>query len=227
MEIKGVIFDMDGLLLDTEKLYTRFWREAAAENGCNMTAEHALSIRSLGRRETTAKLTAIFGELFKYKPVHDRRVELMEKYIKENGVELKKGARELLEYLKKSGRKIALATSSNYERSREQLGSVGVFEYFDACACGPMVEHSKPEPDIYLLAAKKLGLAPQSCMALEDSPTGIKAAFAAGCKAVMVPDLDKPDENTRKLLFACCDDLGQVIDLIRENEKEALPAQNK
>lgn len=217
MKIKGAIFDMDGLLLDTEKLYNRFWREAAIFCGYNMTEEHALSIRSLGRTDTTAKLRGYFGDSFEYQPVYDKRVELMDKFISENGVEPKKGAHELLSYLKENGYKAALATSSPYDRATEQLGSVGLLQYFDAIACRSMVQKGKPAPDIYLFAAEKLNLRPEECLALEDSPTGIRSAYAAGCKAVMVPDLDKPDSETEKLLYACCDDLAQVISLIERS----------
>lgn len=212
-KFKGIILDMDGLLLDTEKLYVRFWMEAARFYGYPMEFEHALSIRSLNRQFTTEKLAGYFGS-FDYQPVHDKRVELMNAYIKEHGVEAKKGASELLEYAHNNGIKLALATSSPFERAKEQLESVGLFKYFQEFACGSMVKNSKPQPDIYLLASEKLGLDPKDCIALEDSPNGVKAAFAAGCAAVMVPDLDKPSEELLPMLYAVCDDLSQVISLV-------------
>lgn len=214
MEIKGAIFDMDGTLLDTEKLYTKFWAQAAVDCGYDMKPEDALSLRSLGKNDTIAKFKSFFGDLFKYDPVYNRRVELMEKFIEENGVELKKGAAEILTYLKENGYKIALATSSPYERAVKQLSSVGILGFFDGFACGPMVKKGKPAPDIYLLAAKKIGLQPHQCIAVEDSPTGIMSAKNAGCKPVLVPDLDEPDPQIRELLFACCESLDKIRDIL-------------
>lgn len=213
-KFKGIILDMDGLLLDTEKLYVRFWTEAARFYGYPMEFEHALSIRSLNRQFTTEKLSGYFGS-FDYQPVHDKRVDLMNAYIEEHGVEAKKGALELLDFARSNGVKIALATSSPYERAKEQLESVGLFEYFQEFACGAMVKNSKPQPDIYLLACEKLKLEPKDCIALEDSPNGIRAAYAAGCATVMVPDLDKPSEELLPMLYSVCDDLSQVIALLK------------
>lgn len=214
---KGIILDMDGLLLDTEKLYVRFWTEAARFYGYPMEFKHALSIRSLNRQFTTEKLSGYFGS-FDYQPVHDKRVELMNAYIEEHGVEAKKGAAELLEFASKNGVKIALATSSPFERAKEQLESVGLFKYFQEFACGSMVKNSKPKPDIYLLACEKLELEPKDCMALEDSPNGIKAAYAAGCATVMVPDLDQPTEELLPMLYSVCGDLSQVIPLLSDGK---------
>lgn len=213
MKFKGLIFDMDGLLLDTEKLYVRFWTEAARFYGYPMEFEHALSIRSLNRQFTTEKLAGYFGS-FDYVPVHDKRVELMDAYIKEHGVEAKKGAKELLEFAKQNGVKIALATSSPFERAKEHLENVGLFKYFDEFACGSMVKNSKPKPDIYLLACEKLNLKPEECIALEDSPNGVISASTAGCATIMVPDLDKPTEDLIPLLYSVCDDLSCVIPLL-------------
>lgn len=214
MIFKGAIFDMDGLLLDTEKIYTRFWCEAGQQCGYPFKLEHALSLRSLSKEFAIQKLKGYFGQDFDYQAVHDLRVVLMDKFIKENGVNAKKGANELLTYLKQNNYKIALATSSPLQRATEYLSLVGLYDFFDAFACRPMVKLGKPAPDIYLLACQKLGLNPQECIALEDSPTGIKSAYSAGCKVINIPDMDTPDAETQKMLFACCQDLEKVINLL-------------
>lgn len=148
--LKGVIFDMDGLMIDTEKLLTRFWCEAANHYGYPMTKEHVLGIRSLAAKYAIPHLKGIFGEDFDYYKVRGKRIELMNEFIRQNGIE------------------------------------------------------------------KKKGLDPSECIALEDSPNGIRSAHTAGCKPIMIPDLSQPDEETKKLLYACCDDLSKVIGVIQK-----------
>lgn len=216
MNIKGIIFDMDGLMLDTEKLLTCFWIKAAGEYGFDMKMEHVLGIRSLAAKYAIPKLQNIFGEDFDYRAIRSRRIELMNDYIKENGIEKKKGLDELLEFLKGKF-SIAVATATDYERTEMYLKKVGVFDYFDKIICGPMVENGKPAPDIYLKAAEELGLPPEECVALEDSPNGILSAYRAGCKPIMVPDLSQPDEETASMLYAKADSLSDVIDILNSH----------
>ena len=208
--IKGVISDMDGVILDTEKLYVRFWCEAANFFGYPMKKHHALSIRSMARVYAIKRLKEYFGDDFDYYAVHDKRIELMDKYIEENGIEAKPGAEELLSYLKNYGYKVALATATAPERTKKYLQKLDLYKYFDEIVCASMVERGKPEPDIYLYAAKKLELAPCECLALEDSQNGIKSASAAGCKTVMVPDLDEPSEEIKPLLYDTAYNLADV-----------------
>lgn len=216
MEIKGVISDMDGVILDTEKLYVRFWCEAANFYGYPMEKWHALSIRSMARPFAIEKLKGYLGEDFDYYAVHDKRIELMDKYIEENGIEAKTGAEKLLSYLKENGYKVALATATGVERTQKYLKQLGLYEYFDEIVCASMVEHGKPEPDIYLYAAEKIGLKPQECLALEDSQNGIKSASSAGCKTVMVPDLDVPADEIKPLLYGIADCLEDVIKILNK-----------
>ena len=210
MKIKGVISDMDGVILDTEKLYVRFWCEAANFCGYPMKTHHALSIRSLARPFAIEKLKGFFGEDFDYHRVHDKRIELMDKYIEENGIEAKSGAKELLIRLKNNAYKVALATATAPERTEKYLSRLGLYQYFDKIICASMVSKGKPEPDIYIKAAEELGLKPEECLALEDSQNGIKSASSAGCKTVMVPDLDQPTKEILPLLYAVADGLLDV-----------------
>ena len=214
MKIKGVISDMDGVILDTEKLYVRFWCEAANFYGYPMERRHALSIRSMARPFAIEKLKGYFGEDFDYYAVHDKRIELMDKYIEKNGIEAKKGAKALLSYLKDNGYRVALATATGIERTEKYLKQQELYEFFDEIVCASMVEHGKPEPDIYVYAAEKIGLKPQECIALEDSQNGIKSASSAGCKTVMVPDLDEPADEIKPLLYDVADGLEDVIRII-------------
>jgi len=212
--VEAILFDMDGLVLDTEKLYTRFWQKAANALGYPMTKEQALGMRSLNRGAGLAKMQSYFGETVDYDAIRGKRIEMMDAFVEKEGVTLKPGIHELLTYLKKQGIKTAIATSSPLDRTVRYLSSVGLDKSFDELVSGYMVEKGKPEPDIYLYAANKLGVAPSACMVLEDSPAGILAAYRAGCLPVMVPDQDEPDVETEKLLYARAESLGKVIDLL-------------
>ena len=214
--IAAVLFDMDGLVLDTEKLYTRFWQEAAKSFGYPMTKEQALGMRSLNRGAGLAKLQSYFGPSVDYDVIRNKRIELMDAFVEQEGVTLKPGIHGLLAFLKEHGIKTAIATSSPMERTLLYLGSVGLQNSFDELVSGYMVEKGKPEPDIYLYAASELGLKPEECMVLEDSPTGILAAYKAGCVPVMVPDQDEPDEETKKMLYAVAESLYEVPLLLQK-----------
>ncbi|MBR4027387.1 MAG: HAD family phosphatase [Lachnospiraceae bacterium] len=214
--IRGILFDMDGLVLDTEKLYTRFWQEAAQYFGYPMTKEQALGMRSLNRNAGIAQLESYFGKGIDYEAIRNKRIELMNVFVEKEGVTLKSGIHKLLLYLKEKGIKTAIATSSPLERTKTYLSSVGLEHAFDELVSGYMVKQGKPEPYIYLYAAQKLGLKPEECMVLEDSPTGILAAYRANCIPVMIPDQDLPNEETKQMLYAEAESLESVIRLLRK-----------
>lgn len=214
--VRGVIFDMDGLMLDTERLLLRFWCEAAKELGYPMEKKHVLSIRSLAAKYAIPKLKGYFGEDFDYHKVRNRRIELMNAYIDENGIEKKTGIEELLVFLKENHYKTAVATATDIVRTEKYLKSAGLYQYFDKVICASMVESGKPAPDIYIKAAEELELPTGECMALEDSPNGILSAYRAGCIPVMIPDLDEPGEETEKLLYAKKGNLLEVIEMLQK-----------
>lgn len=214
--IKGIIFDMDGLMINTEKLLQRFWCEAAREFGYPMKPEHSLKIRSLNAKLAEPLLKELVSKDFDYQKVRKRRIERMNAYIMEHGVEEKEGLKELLSYLQEQKYDLAVATATDYERTKLYLSSIGVFSYFSQIICGNMVKNGKPAPDIYQLAVKKLGHAPKECMALEDSPNGILAAHRAGVLPVMVPDLDQPDEEIKQIAYKVVPNLKEVIPVLKE-----------
>ena len=180
-----------------------------------MTKEQALGMRSLNRGAGLAKLQSYFGPSVDYDEIRNKRIELMDAFVAQEGVSLKPGIHELLAFLKEKGIKTSIATSSPMERTLLYLGSVGLQRSFDELVSGYMVEKGKPEPDIYLYAAEKLGVKPGNCMVLEDSPAGILAAYRAGCIPVMIPDQDEPTEETSKMLYAKAESLTEVITLLR------------
>lgn len=218
--IKGAIFDMDGLMLDTEKLFMRFWRQAAADFGYEMTVEQVLGARSLASKYSRPKFKAVFGDEFPFDEIRARRLEIMSAYIDEHGFEVKKGLFELLDYLKISGYKIAVATATDRQRTEKYLGMIGALDYFDAVICGDMVANGKPEPDIYLKAAAELELDPGECAAFEDSPNGLRAAYAAGCKAIMIPDLSQPDEELMPILSGVYESLDKAAEFFEREAAE-------
>ena len=214
--IRGVLFDMDGVVIDSERLYTRFWMEAAADLGFPMTLEQGLQLRSLSRSACQAKLESFFGPAVSYDRVRARRIELMDVYIAEHGVEGKPGIRELLAYLRERGIPCAITSSSAIPVIEQHLGRLGLLDYFTALRSGKDVPKGKPAPDIYLEGAAAIGLAPENCLAIEDSPAGLEAAWRAGCMGVFVPDQAPPDEVTLSRCTARADSLIDVMELIQK-----------
>lgn len=208
--VKAVLFDMDGTLIDTEKYYRIFWPKALAQFGYHMTDEQVLFMRSLGRPFAPKQLKEWFGEELDYYAVRDCRKQLMEEHLDRVGIELKPGAVEILEALKKRGILAAVATATDLERTEKYLRLVGLREYFDRLISATQVKEGKPSPDIYVYACEQLGLAPEECIAVEDSPNGVKSAYGAGCRVIMVPDQTEPDEELSKLLYACVDRLDGI-----------------
>ena len=212
--IRAVIFDMDGTLIDTEKYYRICWPEALAAFGYHMTDEQALAMRSLGRPFAITRLKEWFGEDFDYHSVRETRKALMEECLDREGIQLKPGVWELLDALQERRITTAVATATDLERTERYLKRVGLDGRFDRLISANMVKEGKPSPDIYLYACGQLGLLPEQCMAVEDSPNGVYAAFRAGCKVVMVPDQTQPYEELQKCLYAKADTLAEIIKLL-------------
>ena len=212
--IHGVLFDMDGVVLDTEKLYARFWAEAANALGYAMTYEQALGMRSLNSAAGQAKLESYFGPGVSRAEMRTKRVELMDAFVEQNGVDAKSGIHELLDYLRGQGIKTAIATSSPMPRAAAYLESLGLLKKFDCICSGHDVAQGKPAPDIYLKASASIGVPPENCLAIEDAPAGILSAHRAGCWPVLVPDLDGSDEEMWKILYAEADSLLDIIHLL-------------
>lgn len=212
--ICGLLFDMDGLVLDSERLYTRFWMEAIHYYGFTITKEQALGLRSLGKGPGQAHLTACCGEGIDYTTIRNKRIELMEAYIDIHGIDPKPGIYELMDYLQEHNIPAAITSSSPMESIIRHLTNANLAHRFRKLCSGHDVPNGKPAPDIYLHGAAQLGLNPENCLALEDSPAGILSAHRAGCLPVMIPDQDQPDEKTLPLLYAKADSLADIIILL-------------
>ncbi len=219
MVIKGLIFDMDGLLIDTERLSFEALVYDCKQRGFELTLEQFLGIRSLSIPKCEEKFKGYFGEDFDFKDSFDKHFLYMSEHINKYGVPMKKGADSILKYAKEQGLRIALATSTPLPIAQEYLSSLGLWEYFDKVQSAADIKNGKPAPDVYLAASSLLGLEPSECMAFEDSPNGVRSASSAGCVTVMVPDLSGPDEELEKLIFASVSDLDEAVELIKNNKE--------
>ena len=188
-EIKVALFDMDGLLIDSERVYRDCWIQAARELGYAFDEEKALTLRSLDKTLANALFISWFSDETAYERVKARRKEIMNEKIRQEPLQGKPGVRSLICELGKRGIKSAVVTASPQKRARMHLGSVGLDGLFETIITTEDVKKGKPFPDVYLYAAGKLGVKPEDCLAFEDSPNGVKSAHEAGCQTVMIPDL--------------------------------------
>ena len=202
LDFDGALFDMDGLVLDTEKVYHKVWKEAGKAYGYDVTEEMVSSLMGGGYDNTKAMFERIFGKDFPFDKVRKLRTEMLEEVFRKEPPEVKPGFKELISYLKETGRKTALATSTERERAMRLLASAGIAEdTFDETVCGDEVSESKPNPEIFIKAAAKINVPVSKCLVFEDSFNGIRAAHAAGAMPIMVPDTVLPTEEIKNLCF--------------------------
>ena len=215
---KGIIFDMDGTLFDTESIYQKGWEQMAYRYG--QVYNPQFQIAACGT--SGIKMINLVHEY--YPGVDAERfiqecTDWVEEQVREYLPE-KPGMREILVYAKRKGFKLAIASSSNMDIILSNLKSADIFHFFDVVASGHEVENGKPAPDVFLLAAERLGLDPSDCYVVEDGANGVRAGVAAGCDTFMVPDIIVPDEEMKSISHAICDSLYDVINIIeKENWK--------
>ena len=219
--IKGVVFDMDGLMFDTERLAIEAWTFAGKQIGLNVTEDMVVKTLGLNTEDTNRVLIDELGTDFDLSATRKIRIDYVTSYIENNGMPVKTGLVELLDYLNRNDYKIAVATSSEKETALFNFNKAGISKFFDKIVCGDMIKRGKPEPEIYLRACEIIGIDPSECLALEDSPMGILSAYRAGMKPVMIPDLLQPDEGTNKLLYAKLQTLHDVIELLSVQNRKA------
>lgn len=219
--IRAVVFDMDGTLLDTQRIYNECWRYAAKEtNFQGNIDEDVIGFSGMNRTDAIAYFKKKYGKDFDPIPMMDLRLACEAEMLGQmGGIQRKPGICEALKQLKILGIRTAVATGSSRERTESYLGAVGLLEAFDAIITGEEVTYSKPHPEIFWLAADALDCPPEECVIVEDSYNGIRAGYAAGMHAVLIPDTQQPIDEIRPLLWQCIDTLDQLPQLILEENK--------
>lgn len=208
MKFTGAIFDMDGVLFDTECIYQQTWHELAAEHKLELAGGFLQAISG----SSGAHMNQVLEE---YYHVSDGAVLAQEcmRRVREKlavHVPVKEGVYEILAFFKEKGMPIAVASSSLPGQIEANLEIAGIREYFAEIVSGTEVEHGKPAPDIFLLAARRIGCEPQGCFVFEDSENGVKAGIAAGCATIMVPDLIEPSSEIRQSCTRICRNLAEA-----------------
>lgn len=216
--IKYIIFDKDGTILDTEKLFRRAWIEVGEEWGFEGIAELYPDIMGNSDEFIIEKLYKIYGTDKDCRAFYNARMNRIMEMLEED-VPLKDGCVEILEFAKANNILLAIATSTNKERAEKNLKKAGIWHYFDAIVTGDMVERSKPAPDIFLEAARLIGAEKEECIICEDSFNGIVAAHASGMRPVFIPDMLQANEKIEKLAYMICPSLFDVIELIKKENK--------
>lgn len=212
MNYEAIVFDMDGVIFDSERAVMNCWLELAQKYDIKDIEKPYFACVGTTMTRTREIMLETYGEDFPYDE-YARESSLMyhEKY--DGGkLPMKPGVMELLSYLKEKGKKIALASSTRRETVTNQLRWAGIIDYFDVIICGDMVARSKPAPDIFLKACQELGVLPENTYAIEDSYNGIRAAHAGQLRPIMVPDLLEADDEMRGMAEYVCDNLNEVID---------------
>ena len=207
---KAFVFDMDGLLLDSETVYEKAWIMAADMWNLDGIERVHKSVLGFSESDTILTLKKNYGQDFDAKGFWDLTTDLSLDIMNETGVPEKPFARETLAWLKNQSYSIALASSNSRELVIHLMTKAGMLSYFDVMVCGDEITRAKPDPEIYRTACQKLGMSPGDCVAVEDSPNGIISAWNAGLKCIMIPDRVPADENIKKHLWKLLNNLGEL-----------------
>lgn len=215
-QINVYLFDIDGVLLDTECEFNKYWVKAALELGYSLTPEMALELRSLDSKLANKLFMKWFGDRDAYAYVRAKRKELMSGCGVHNS-RIKEGAVDFLRYLKSNNMKTAVVSSSPQERVINNLNNYDLVRYFDYVISASSVENNKPYKDIYEFAIKQTGYLPEECACIEDSPNGLMSARAAGCYTIMIPDLSPYQEKLSDIVDLHVNNFNELLTLLCSN----------
>ena len=215
MPYQAVVFDMDGVIFDTERLVIEFWKEVAKKHNIPNVEHTCIQCLGTNRVRTREIFLENYGADFPYDPYRAEVTELFNTHYKGVPLPTKPGIRELLSYLQEQDIKVGLASSTAQHLVRDEIGTAGLLPYFQTLVCGDMVEHSKPTPDIFLKACEILNADPTKSIAIEDSFNGIRSAHCAGMTPIMVPDQVQPTDEIRTLAFHVMPSLLDVLNWLK------------
>ena len=215
-QVQAVIFDMDGIIFDSERLVIECWEVVAAKHNIPDIVEICMRVQGSNREETGKRFREKYGKEFPYETYKKEVTSLFLERYGEGRLPLKPGVIEILKELKHWHVPLALASSTRSDIVRQELDDAHLLPYFDAVLGGDMVSRSKPEPDIFLAAAVALQAEPKYCYVLEDSHNGIRAAYRAGMHPVMVPDMQQPTEEIRGIAEAVVENLLAALEYLQE-----------
>lgn len=224
--VSGIIFDMDGVLIDSERQSNEGWLWAAGQLGVDMPMWLIDSFKGAPAELCCKFFDDYYKGVIDYWEAKELRTQHVYKIRETEGIPVKKGVKDIFEYIRNNGLKCAVATSTRRESAEKTLHEIGVWDYLDAVVYGDEVERGKPEPDIFLRAAKAIGVNPSEAVVVEDSINGIKAGYAAGMRVVHIPDTIAIDDDIRKLTYMVCDDLNGLIDVVESINKPAINRKN-
>ena len=226
MKYDGIIFDMDGVLIDSERQSNEGWLWAAGQLGVDMPMWLIDSFKGAPAELCCKFFDDYYKGVIDYWEAKELRTQHVYKIRETEGIPVKKGVKDIFEYIRNNGLKCAVATSTRRESAEKTLHEIGVWDYLDAVVYGDEVERGKPEPDIFLRAAKAIGVNPSEAVVVEDSINGIKAGYAAGMRVVHIPDTIAIDDDIRKLTYMVCDDLNGLIDVVESINKPVINRKN-
>lgn len=218
-EYDAVVFDMDGVIFDSERARLACWHKLAARYGLPPETLDGNYRPCIGVTKARAAevLREAYGIAFSAEAFLEDAFSLYHQDYSGENLPLKSGVREILSFLKEQNKKIALASSSDADTIRRNLSDAGIYEAFDAIVSGEMVEKSKPAPDIFLKACEVLAVNPSRTYAIEDSHNGVRSAYAGGLRPIMVPDLLPPTEEMAAIAETVCDTLSDAKDYLKNS----------
>ena len=224
--VSGIIFDMDGILIDSERQSNEGWLWAAGQLGVDMPMWLIDSFKGAPAELCCKFFDDYYKGVIDYWEAKELRTHHVYKIRETEGIPVKKGVKDIFEYIRNNGLKCAVATSTRRESAEKTLHEIGVWDYLDAVVYGDEVERGKPEPDIFLRAAKAIGVNPSEAVVVEDSINGIKAGYAADMRVVHIPDTIAIDDDIRKLTYMVCADLNGLIDVVESINKPVINRKN-